>query len=299
LPYAWILRSEIVSVLKNKPRIFTKGLLNFLLKLIFPKYEHEGFLALSPVNVLSFELMKIQCANPWMPDVMADRIILESKAMLDSYISDGVSSKKCIILGSGSQDILYANRTSELNSETVLAFIPPDQTSHQIKGFEFENYWDMIEFYVDSILSVFGKDTVFSIHPRMKFMISQLQKTFTDINIYLGDACELIPSTKLCIGSMSGILRYVLSGGKPLLYYDMFNYKIFEFSASESVLVASSKREFIQYLIKMKTDNNFIQDLLIKSKRDAMYWGNIDGGSVGRIEKFLVTNYLTKSISQV
>lgn len=299
VPYAWIMRSELQSVVTGKSEYQVRGVLNRIISKLYPQWVFKNYLGATAVEILAMECFGLPTRNPWMSDDLADVLALESEAMFLSYTQDGVDPKKCYVTGSASHDILYAsaldkNRKKE---QYIVAFLPPDQTGNHLVGFEFSDYWEMICFFVGTLVSKSPNPVYFSIHPRMKYIRSALLTKFPDIKIYDGDACEIIPGAQFCIGTLSGILRYVLSCGKPLLYYDVFNYHMSEYASVPSVITVNQKVDFENSAYRMSNDFEYFSQLNSIAKEYSSIWGKVDGHAMERIESLIYSKFLNTGAS--
>ncbi|AYV57210.1 hypothetical protein EFP84_17970 [Leptospira kmetyi] len=307
VPYAWILRQELLSVLADKPVYQVRGLVNRFVSRFFPQWEYNLYLGASAVEILAMEFLKLPTSNPWMSDDLADALALESEAMLKSYTADGVRSERCHVTGSAALDILASYKVQEsglsvltengeekIQGQYAVAFLPPDQTGNRINGFEFFNYWEMLTFYIQTLIPKSSIPIVFSLHPRDSSLKERLLQEFPKMKIYDGDACNIIPGAEYCVGTLSGMLRYVVSSAKPLLYYDVYQYCMNEYADVSSVVAVTSKLEFNNQVVKFNDDREYFSGLSKIAKVNAANWGRLDGNAVGRIESLIETQFSLK-----
>lgn len=304
IPYTWIFRDEIMKALIGKPEYQTFGLINRWVSKRYPQWLFQGYFFLPPVKIIAIERSKYSTANPWMADSIADVIALDSEVVLRSYVGDGVPADKCTVTGSASHDILAraafdtriskAPMTIQTNRPNVdvpfaLSFLPPDQTPNQMAGFEYSSYWEMLLYWIETAMAHDATPAIFSLHPRMKSLRSSLLAHFPKINIFAGDACELIPHAKFCVGQFGGMMRYAIACAKPVLYYDVFAYNIEknEFTVTSSMVTVKGREAFAGAYARFATNRAFLSTLEENASVNAPKWGKLDGHAVERIEALL------------
>lgn len=301
VPYAWITRAEMLAAIHAKRAFDASCILNNLVGRFYKKWLYKGYLARPAVEIVAAEWEGCSPSDPWMPDSEADCIALESIAMLDSYVRDGVGAAKCKITGSASLDVLAINGHIQRNtilarvgiakadhSKTlVLSLLPPDQTGNQLQELEHGSYRSMISFWIKELIRPNDVNVIFSLHPRMGGMANSIQSEFPGIHLYLGDACEVIPHADFCVGTTSGMLRYVVASGVPLLYYDVFGYRLREYKRQSAVVVVEESSDFVKVYSRLVVDLPYLESMKAIAKMDANNWGEIDGGAIRRIECLL------------
>ncbi len=309
IPYTWIFREEIMKVYIGKPEYQTSRLINRWVSRKYPQWLYKGYLFLPPVYIVALGWLGLPTANPWMEDDTADVIALESEVMLRSYVADGVAASKCRVTGSASHDILALVRSTagasdstaargtgrqDDKSQFVLSFLPPDQTPNQMAGFEFASYWNMLLFWIATVTADDAIPAIFSLHPRMRNLKGSLLARFPKLRIYDGDACELIPHAKFCVGQFGGMMRYAIACAKPVLYYDVFDYRISgdEFTSVSSVITVNRRAAFAATYARFATDTAYFASLEKNARANASDWGKLDGRAVERIEALIASECL-------
>ena len=298
-----------MKVYIGKPEYQTSGLINRWVAKKYPQWVFRDHLFLPPVNIVAMEWMGFPTSNPWMDDNIADIIALESEVMLRSYVADGVPAQKCRVTGSASHDILALARSrargidsakacgsnkQDGEGQFALSFLPPDQTPNQMAGFEFPSYWDMLLFWIETVTVHDTVPAIFSLHPRMKDFKSSLLARFPKLRMHDGDACELIPYAKFCAGQFGGMMRYAIACSKPVLYYDVFNYRISgdEFTSVSSVITVNGRTAFAETYARFATDKAYLSGLERDARVNASEWGTLDGRAVERIEALIADQCL-------
>ncbi|MDB5810206.1 MAG: hypothetical protein JWN94_2328 [Betaproteobacteria bacterium] len=301
IPYTWIFRDEIMKVLIGKAEYHTSGLINRWMSKKYPHWVFRDYFFLPPVKIAALEMSDLSTPNPWMADSIADMIALDSEVMLRSYLGDGVSAEKCRITGSAAQDILAPAASPAARAKTAaafdvnppfaLSFLPPDQTPNQMAGFEFASYWEMLVCWIETATAHKSMRAVFSLHPRMKSLTAALAARFPQIEIFDGDACELIPHAKFCVGQFGGMMRYAMACAKPVLYYDVFAYDIGinEFTTMPSMVTVRNRAEFERTYARFADDALYVSSLEKSAVQHASKWGILDGCAVERIENLIAT----------
>lgn len=314
IPYTWILREEIIKVLFGKPEYQACGLINRWVSKRYPQWHLRGYLCRPAVIIVAMEWLGFPTANPWMDDNIGDVIALESEVMLRSYVADGVPAHKCRITGSASHDILAlaGSKTRDVDSSGTfeastpnievpfaLSFLPPDQTGNQITGFEFPSYWDMLLFWIETATAHDTMPVIFSLHPRIKNLRSSMLARFPKLQIHDGDACELIPHARFCVEMFGGMMRYAIACAKPVLHYDVFNYRmnVNELASVPSVITVNGRTAFAETYARFSTDKAYLAGLERDARISAPDWGTLDGCAVERIEALIAANCLQANSS--
>ncbi len=302
VPYAWTARIESLMALQGKRALSTHTLLGKYITKAHPHWVWKDTFFYPPSKILPLEWLKVSSQSPWMADAEADVIAAESKAMADYYAKDGIPAEKCIITGSLSHDRLsqsLKNRNSLLNQlqnelglkagrEFILCSLPPDQTGAGISGFEFENYFQMIEFWINTLSFQKTYDVIFSLHPRMRNMLKAQDfkaKLLSLGNplIYQGDIHDLLPLSRFFVATLSGTIRSAICSAVPVLYYDVFNYRMFLYRDVPGVYYATSKKTFLEGVDRFVGDFEFFSDLKSAQAKIAPDWGVIDGKCKSRM----------------
>lgn len=291
VPYAWITRQEARHSISNLPEYCARGVLSRWIQSRWPEWIFEGRMFLPVVKILACQIVGLRITVPWMADSQAMRIALESEAMRKSYMSDGVPEDKCVITGSVTLDILGKAKDQKINPRGrpfFLVFLPPDQTGNSLSEFPYPDYWTMICAWVDACMTTENNSKpIFSIHPRMQGVLEErLMGIWPDIEIYDDDACNLIPYADFCVSELSGMMRYVLACGRPLLYFNIYKYGFFveDFEHSQLVSRVSSRDEFISELARFKSAYISTDEAIDAHSK---HWGTLDGGAARRLASLL------------
>lgn len=306
IPYTWIFREEISKPICAKEEYSVRTFVGAWIAGRYPHWAYDACLYLPPPRILALEWLSLSTGNPWMADAMADAIAVDSEVMQESYVLDGVERTRCKVTGSASHDILASATANTGRARKILAglglavaddvpafglsFLPPDQTGNQMGGFEHASYLDMLRFWIATVTENSALPVVFSLHPRMSPLRGLLLSEFSDMAIYEGDACELIPASTYCVGQFGGMLRFALACAKPILYFDVFRYQMEsnQFLSAASVVEVGEKSTFASAVRRMSGDQDYRASLEQAARAEAGRWGILDGKAVGRIEDLIL-----------
>jgi hypothetical protein len=296
-----IFNSKMVYGMEN---LFNRMIAQHYPKWVYSNNEkilHEPVLK-EPVSTILFqELFNLAPPLPWsILGGSADFAAVESEAMYNHYVYEGIDPKKMVLTGSAFDDELfdnlnhvkdnliklYANLGLPQNKPMIVCALPPDQ-SGSITNSEFNDHYELLNFYIEVMNEITTHNVIFQGHPRVtdeQFeYIRSKNGCVTRLSI-----TELIPLCDLLVSDYSSIMRMAIACGKPVLCYDVFRYgaKIC-YESAEGVIVVEKKEDFKQYLNKLLSDQQFFNEMSALQKKCAKKWGILDGQSQNRILRLI------------
>lgn len=289
----------------DKSGYSAQKIINRLVGTLYPHwiYEHKGRkLIAKPANqVLAYELMQLSPPLPWtLHSGYADLIALESDAVRDYCINEGLPENQLVVTGSCVHDKIAniiadsSNKKIELCNNMglspdipiIMSALPPDSLIMERPLCEFQNYMDLLEFWCLSLASVKGFNIIISIHPSVKSEDMMFIEKW-GVKIAKKPIFELIPLCELFVASISATIQWAIACGKPSLNYDVYQYHYTDYVNVSSVITVNSKADYINCL------NHFTSQSFTFQLSDANRWGRLDGRSGERLIK-LFDNVIDK-----
>lgn len=305
VPYTIANAVENAEHVHDDSRYQVKGALKKIIAKIFPTwvydFKRKKLFALTPVNLIISELLNIAPPNPWMINSgSADAIAVESRFMEKYYLKNGISKSRLVFTGSISDDVLYENLKRFIHKRKqlyqllnihndkpmLLCAIPPPWFPRP--ECEFSDFRQMIDFWVNTLISANNYNIVISLHPSLDIgKMKYIEKSGVKISKWT--AAELIPLADIYVANISATIRWAIACGKPVLNYDVYKYHFHDYDSAKGVITVENKEDFNYYYQKLTEDNKFLMDYSNRQKQCMRKWGQIDGKSGKRIISLLDT----------
>jgi hypothetical protein len=311
IPYEFSTVRQPLEAIRSTPQSdFIHGMANPLNRWIARKYPHwahqdrDSLLLRSPAaQIIIWELLGYRLPHPWaVHGGDADILIAESEKMMEDYRASGIPESKVRLLGSLSYDTLSHARdhapatrasllqeTGGVNSDKLcLVALPPDLTALRPQG-EFQNYRDLLTFWVKTTSTLPGIRPLYQFHPR----ISESDRDFVrslGVTCTSQDPARLVSSVDLLVTSVSSIIRWACCCGVPVVNYDVYRYHYPDYDSAPGVLTMESRESFRMTLDALTSADRF-QQVRQAQEAGASRWGTLDGRN-GRRMIDLITSTL-------
>jgi len=268
-------------------------------------YRHKGreLLRESGARALAMEWLGLAPPLPWIFNSgKADAVMVESAAMLDYYRVAGLSAEPLTVTGSPSDDAIAGilsdttRRKQELCARLGLAperpilltALPPDFL--YVKGgrpqCDFQNYGDLVRFWIDSIGAVSGFNKVICLHPSVDPDSMRSLET-SDMRLARARTAELVPLCDVYVASVSSTIRWAIACAKPVINYDVYRYRYTDYLGLKGVITIEEQSQFLDVLRRMTSDAAFRNEIAERQEAEAPQWGNFDGKARQRIAALL------------
>lgn len=294
-----------------------RGFLSYLICKIYKRwvfnFENKTLLALPAGHILAREWLKIAPALPWiLHSGNADAIAIESEAVFDYCVSEGLSPKKLVVTGSVVHDLmseilrdvtyqrqrLYHSLDLPHDKAMLLSALPPD--FFYIEGgcpkCDFREYYDLVEFWIKSLAQAKNYNVIICLHPSVKY---EDMKYIEDwgVKIATESTAELIPLCKIYVACVSATIQWAIACQKPVINYDVYRYRYPDYLGADGVVNIEEKSEYLMYLIKLTQDSDFYKLMVAKQKTCSKRWGLLDSQAGTRIIQLIDKLIENKSLT--
>lgn len=298
VPYEYSQKRQPAEAIKSLPNYeFLYGMKNPINRLIarwLPQwiydYGGECLLRDTGASVLIDEWMGLAPCLPWVVHGgQADCIAVESEQMRQHYLNEGLPANKLVLTGALSDDALFEtkneseNRRSALSDKLklmsqkrlVLCSIPPDHVASR-PVCDFNNYCDLLSFWIDGLLALQGTEVIFQLHPRVTFEQAECIANRGGMIVH-DNIAGLIPLCDILVTSVSSIIRLAISCGKPVVNYDVYRFGYTDYAEAEGVLTFQERDEFSATVQKLIEREAYYNEIVERQMSCSARWGILDG----------------------
>jgi len=262
-------------------------------------YEHKGRkLVAKPVDqALAYEWLGIAPPLPWiLHSGFADALALESAAIRDYCISEGLPKERLVVTGSCTHDIItdiFVNSTKkkiELCSAMdlspdipiILSALPSNDMAMGRSECEFQNYIDLLEFWCKSLAAIKGYNIIICVHPSVRADDLLFIEKW-GVKIAKEPTYKLIPLCDIFVAAVSATIQWAIACGKPVLNYDVYQYHYTDYNNIWGVIKVNARLDFINTLHLLTTEPEFFAEISARQLTNAEKWGQLDGKSGERL----------------
>lgn len=278
---------------------------NRLFSKIFPHWVlfHKGrHLILPREFILGCEYFGMVPDNPWLiSSGKADVIASESEFMTAYYLKAGIRSEKIRFTGTPSDDRLYgllkgrdhyrslllSKYTAPVRKKIVLIGLPPNQFGGGRRhGSEFDNYQDLCDFLITSVVKFCKDDTtvLINFHPRIQLSDTQLVN-FSETVIVKEPIEQLVPMADIYIAVASATIRLGISCGIPVINFDAYQYDYDDYKGLDGVCEAKTKEQFNVFINLLNNNSSYYSKTKSAQEETANRFCQIDGRAGERLVK--------------
>jgi len=298
MPHTIANKRELAEI--NYQINYVRDLPSLLISYLFPrwvyKYKKRKIMLTTYSPIVALELLKLVPSDPWLVNHgFSDKIAVESNFMYQYYLKNKIPKNKLILVGSLNDDsiwqiqknILQIKKNFKLkyhlnDNPIILCAIPSLQINRKM---EFENYEQIIDFWIKSLTKNKNYNVIFHIHPNTAPKTQELLDG-KGFKIVSGNIAELIPLCDLYVASVSATIRWAIACGIPVINYDVYRYGYHDYDNAGGVVTVEDKEDFIKIIKKITTSKKYYQQLQAKQRQCMNDWGMIDGKSGDRILNF-------------
>ncbi|MBE3140706.1 MAG: glycosyltransferase [Thermoplasmata archaeon] len=268
---------------------------------LFPRwgYVHKGrrLIALPANQVFAREWLGIAPPLPWiLHSGHADALAVESEAVRDYCIAEGLPPEKIKVTGSSTHDIisaiiskladkrleLYADLSLPDDRPMILSALPPDSLYMGRPQCEFKKYDDLIEFWCRSLAAIKSFNIVICLHPSETVQKMKYIERY-GVKIAKKPTYELIPLCDIFVASISSTIQWAIACGKPVVNYDVYRYRYTDYVNVEGVISIEDKSDYANTLQRLTSDAEYRAEMTARQSVHANRWGRLDGGAGDRL----------------
>lgn len=277
-----------------------------LIRRAFPSWMilYKGkWLAFPLPYILLNEWLGTAPPKPWLLNSgHADKIVLESRFLLDYGLRAGLPKEKMVVLGAAYLDRIYeseqlaAGRKRDLlrdfnahpRQRFVLLCLPPDQFVAHHGEWEFANYPDLTDYLIGFLSAIPEVTVLVSPHPRIpEGDLERLSRA--GANILRGPIFELMPLCDLFVACASATIRMAVAASKPVVNFDCYRLGYEDFSGIPGVFSAATREDFEARARTLLAST----EVLGKATREVSDYSRanyeIDGNAGDRIISFILS----------
>jgi hypothetical protein len=271
--------------------------LNQFVARAYPKWTHKHrdrlLLRRKAAAIIAAQSLYFAQPDPWVLNRShATRLAVESQSMFDFYRRLGIPESRMTVTGSFVDDLAFTaeNQRAQMlealgldqERPILLCSFPPNQLTAGRPECEFATFDELIDFWMQQLGKLTGWQVIVRPHPAMeKSDIGKLRRFAFVVSEM--DTAKLIPLCDIYNASVSSTIRWALASGKPVLNFDVFNYRYRDFADEPAVLTTYSAQEFSGCIDRLLRDAEFLAQLSTRAVAAAPKWGIIDGQSGDRI----------------
>lgn len=268
---------------------------------LFPRwklnYKNHDLTALPISQLVAREWLQIAPPLPWvLHSGNADAVALESEAVRDYCLAEGLTGDKFQVTGSIAHDEMavlladFSKNRKVLCEELgfseekpiILTALPPDNLYMNRPDCDFKTYADLVEFWCQSISVITGFHHVVVLHPSLRYEEISYIENF-GLRISKRNTASVIPLCDLYVSSISSTIQWAIACQKPVLNYDVFRYHYTDYQKVGGVISVEEKQDFIDALHKISTDRGYYGEITERQIQEASYWGKLDGKAGDRL----------------
>jgi hypothetical protein len=304
-PFTVANQYEAVQSLKDETEFQTVN--NKLGAMLSPSWRWKrgelDLVRLPDRHIAVHEFYKVSPPDPWMMNSgNATMICVDSKAAEDYFTDAGLPDNKIMITGSISHDGLYREARAKktrlvglraklrLSSKKPVLLVSgcPNQLAGKVPHCEFSSMREIAN-HVGRVCQKLNKYYDVIVRPHPNFLeFGELLRPW-GVRVTLIPTSTLIPLSDLFIAFASATIRWSIVSSVPTINYDIFNYRYVDFIQAKGVAHVYSAREFERIFKRITLDEKFYSRQKRLIKKDAKYWGSVDGLSLDRIEGVIKT----------
>ena len=284
-----------------------EGFFNKLAARRFPNwvldYKGRKLLAQSGIQILAREGLGIAPPLPWiLHSGHADAIAVESQAVQQYCLDEGLPSKILVVTGSVSLDVIFETSTKQRINKTelcrliaedvrkpiILSALPPDSIYMGRPECDFQVYDELVDYWCKSISSITKFLHIVCLHPSVTYEEMKHIESY-GLKISPLPTMEVIGLCDLFVASISSTIQWAIACGIPVLNYDVYRYRYTDYQGLGGVITTEEQDEFLKYLDLMTSNDTFRSRMISAQRESSKKWGNLDGKSGDRLQDLFLS----------
>jgi hypothetical protein len=298
---------EWAEYVVDQPAYQQGRFLNRLAGSLYPKwalvFKNRKLVAQPGVQIIARELLGVAPPQPWiLHSGHADALALESTAVLNYCLAEGLPAEKLFVTGSVSLDVLsdsmhdIQHRKAEMckslgiesDKPIILSALPPDSLYMGRPECDFQVYEELVEFWCRSISAIQTYHHLVALHPSVRYEDMKHIERF-GLKIVRNPTMDVVPLCDIFVASISSTIQWAIACGKPVLNYDVFRYRYTDYQNVRGVITIEEKHDFLHMLNKLTSVPGFFASMVSRQAEFAQEWGRLDGRAGERLQELFVS----------
>lgn len=298
---------EWAEYVYNQPVYYAKGLYSRLIAAFCPgwtlDYKGRKLLSLPGADIIAREWLGIAPPLPWvLHSGASDVIVLESEAVREYCLAEGLPPDQINVTGSVAHDILFEALSErdkrkegmlqklglEKGNPVILSALPPDSLYMGRVECDFHAYKDLVEFWCKSLACVKGYNHVVVLHPSVKYQDVKYIEDF-GLKIVSEPTASIIPLCDIYVASISSTIQWAIACGIPVINYDVYRYRYTDYANVGGVITVEEKNEFIDSIFRLTNDLDYYSSVVSAQESESLRWGQLDGNASLRLQTLMST----------
>lgn len=281
---------------KNGGQHAVDTVLKHLLRAMFPSwvllYKGTPLFFQPPYQALAAMLLGIMPQKPWIiGGGAATKMAVESSALRNQLLRQGMRPEKMIVTGKPSLDIIAAQlaavKSSEVRErlciaphEKIILCSVPNFGEHDLLPWE-RHRTEMR--YLFTTLTATGARVLLSLHPRSDRQWYQPLADATGAQIVEERIYTLMPVCDLLISSYSSTIAQAIALNKPSIVIDFYGFDYPIYNDAKGAIVMKEKDNFLPLLKRLLENSEYYSSLVQEMKQQANAWAMLDGKNTERV----------------
>jgi hypothetical protein len=279
--------------------IVSASMINKLVARKYPHwvYEHRDrkLLRNPAYDIVAIEHLGFAPSSPWTYNSEGTVIAVENDFMFKYYRKEGLTPERMVVTGALYDDLLVKVRKDadrlravlyrelELPSDRplLLCALPPSQFPRKC---EFNDYEQMVCFWMQTLASLSGWNIIVRPHPRMTDEEIEPLRKF-GLAITNRDTASLVPLCNIYVASVSATIRWAIACGIPVVNYDVYQMDYEDFKEVGGVVTVNDGDSFITILKNLTSNHDYYEEVANRQRMEMAAWGKMDGKSGERMLK--------------
>lgn len=240
--------------------------------------------------------------EPWLlHSGYSDLILVESNAMKEYMMEEGLNSIPIEITGSMHHDIMnkillkkenfvnkiFENYNFDKEKKLCLVSLPPNMLYGSGRPeCEFEEFNDLVNAFLSAITQLQSYNVIISLHPSISQGDINSVLQINNLIVSYQNITDLIPLCDIFVASISSTIQWAISCSKPVINYDVYKYKYTDYNDVKGVVYVDNQFDYIQILKKFQNEEYYNKVCYLQSL-EALDWGKLDGNCVDRIMRVI------------
>ena len=257
-------------------------------------YRDRRLFHSSPFYIACMELFGASPRNPWFVNTgWVDATAVESPAMREHYLAQGLPEESLTLVGSAALHDLYRNEADKrslreafaaeygLDPDRPIAYCALPPHVEYRPQFLFASSEQTVEAMIRPLLDMHHVQVVFGLHPRE----SNRKLPCFDwpgVKLHRGKLTDVLPLVDVFVANISASIRWAVALGLPVVNYDAYGFGYTDFCRVSSVHTVADQKGYEEALKALDSPQG-LEERSQEAQQFCEYWGKPQGDFVERI----------------